>query len=38
MGITALGLIWGRRLAHGDPRRILAVMTAAFGLGPLRQT
>ncbi len=35
MGITALGLIWGRRLVHGDPRRILGVMTAAFGLGQI---
>lgn len=33
MGITALGLIEARRLASGDPRRILAVMTASFGLG-----
>lgn len=35
MGITALGLIWGRRLAQGDPRKILAVMTAAFGVGQI---
>jgi len=35
MGITSLGLIWGRRLAQGDPRSILAMMTAAFGLGQI---
>lgn len=35
MGITALGLIAARRLTAGDPRRILAFMTAAFGLGQM---
>jgi predicted MFS family arabinose efflux permease len=35
MGLTALGLIRGRRLGHGDPRRTLATMTAAFGLGQI---
>src|SRR5262249_33593589 len=35
MGLTALGLIWGRRLSEGDPRRTLAVMTAAFGFGQI---
>jgi len=35
MGITSLGLIWGQRLAQGDPRSILAMMTAAFGLGQI---
>lgn len=33
MGITALGLIYGQQLSGGDPRRVLAAMTAAFGLG-----
>lgn len=35
MGITALGLIRARRLSQGDPRRTLAVMTAAFGFGQI---
>jgi len=35
MGITALGLVWARRLSQGDPRRTLAMMTAAFGLGQI---
>lgn len=33
IGISALGLIAARRLTSGDPRRVLAVMTAGFGLG-----
>ncbi len=35
MGLTALGLIHARQLARGDPRRTLAVMTAAFGSGQI---
>jgi len=35
MGLTALGLVGARRLSRGDPRRTLAVMTAAFGLGQM---
>jgi predicted MFS family arabinose efflux permease len=35
MGLTALGLIQARQLAGGDPRRTLALITAAFGLGQI---
>jgi predicted MFS family arabinose efflux permease len=35
MGLTALGLIQGRQLSTGDPRRTLAIMTAAFGFGQI---
>ncbi len=35
MGITALGLVHARFLSRGDPRRSLALMTAAFGLGQM---
>jgi predicted MFS family arabinose efflux permease len=35
MGLTALGLIQARALAAGDPRRVLAYMTGAFGTGQI---
>lgn len=35
MGITALGLIAARQMIEGDPRPILAMMTAAFGVGQI---
>jgi predicted MFS family arabinose efflux permease len=35
MGLTALGLIRARALTSGNPRRALALMTAAFGLGQI---
>jgi predicted MFS family arabinose efflux permease len=35
MGLTALGLVRARMLATGDPRRVLALMTGAFGLGQI---
>ena len=35
MGLTALGLMGARVRAVGDPRRVLALMTGAFGLGQI---
>jgi predicted MFS family arabinose efflux permease len=35
MGLTALGLMRARTLAIGDPRRVLAYMTGAFGTGQI---
>jgi predicted MFS family arabinose efflux permease len=35
MGLTALGLIEAHRLSPREPRRALAVMTSAFGLGQI---
>jgi predicted MFS family arabinose efflux permease len=36
MGLTALGLMRGRELAStGDPRRVMAAMTGAFGAGQI---
>lgn len=35
MGLTALGLVQARTLARGDPRRALALMTVAFGIGQI---
>jgi predicted MFS family arabinose efflux permease len=35
MGLTALGLMRGRELARGNPRRAMAAMTGAFGVGQI---
>lgn len=35
MGLTALGLMRGKELAQGDPRRVLALMTTAFAIGQI---
>ncbi|HEX2555816.1 MAG TPA: YbfB/YjiJ family MFS transporter [Microvirga sp.] len=35
MGITALGLVGARTLSASDPRRVIALMTAAFGVGQI---
>ena len=35
VGLTAIGLVHVRHLSGGDPRRNLALMTAAFGLGQM---
>lgn len=35
MAITALGLVGARSLSSSDPRRVLALMTGAFGLGQI---
>ena len=35
MGLTALGLMRGRELVAGDPRRVMAAMTGAFGVGQI---
>lgn len=35
VSLGALGLVGARQIAGGDPRRVLAFMTAAFGLGQI---
>ena len=35
MAITALGLVGARSLTDSDPRRVLALMTVAFGIGQI---
>ena len=35
VGLTAIGLMHARHLTAGDPRRSLALMTAAWGLGQM---
>lgn len=35
MGISALGLVGAQQLSRADPRRVMAIMTASFGLGQI---
>ena len=35
IGLTALGFVGARQLTSSDPRRVLALMTVAFGLGQI---
>jgi predicted MFS family arabinose efflux permease len=35
MGLTSLGLIGARNLSAADPRRVIGLMTAAFGIGQI---
>ncbi len=35
VGLTALGLAAARIMVSGDPRRVLALMSAAFALGQI---
>jgi predicted MFS family arabinose efflux permease len=35
IGLTALGFVGARQLTASDPRRVLALMTVAFGLGQI---
>lgn len=35
MGITSLGLVEARRLSGGDPKTVLGLMTACFGVGQM---
>ena len=35
MGITSLGLVEARRLSGGEPKTVLGMMTACFGLGQM---
>ena len=35
MGLTALGLVGGRKLAAGNAARVVAIMTVVFGIGQI---